>query len=129
MKTKRGPRMKPCGTPQEIFPKPDSLFSVSTKNIPSQRWDLNHWILYCVNLIALRFCNETLWFIVSNAFWRLVSIIPVSKPSSNHFNILSVKCANHGFVEWFGLNPDWKLYKILFCEKNLFAWSWPSGKN
>ena len=57
-------------------------------------------------------------------FWRSISIIPVSKPSSNSLNILSVKCAKHRFVEWFGLNPDWKLYKISFSERNLFVWLW-----
>ena len=52
-----------------------------------------------------------------NAFWISISIIPVSKPSSNPFNILCGKCDKHRFAEWFGLNPDWKLYKILFSEK------------
>ena len=61
---------------------------------------------------------------VPNAFWRLVIIIPASKPSSNPFNIFSDKCAKHRFVEWFGLNLDWQSYKTLFSERNIFVWSW-----
>ena len=44
--------------------------------------------------------------------------------STNLLNILSIKCAKHWFLEWFGLNPDWKSCKILIPERNLFAWSW-----
>ena len=89
--------MEPWGTPQEIFPKSDSLFSVSTESIWSQREDLNHWLLCSENLITLRFGNKTSWFIVSNASWRSISIIRVTKLSSNSYNILPVKCAKHMF--------------------------------
>ena len=92
----------------EISPEPESLFPVSTKNIRSQRLDFNHRKLFSENffLIVLSFCNKTSWFIVSNAFWRSTIIIPVNKPSSTPFNILSVKFDKHRFAEWFGLNPD-----------------------
>ena len=44
--------MDPCGTPQEIFPK-------SERNILSERYDLNHFIVLLQNLIALGFVTES----------------------------------------------------------------------
>ena len=77
-----------------------------------------------IQIVSFQFLQQNLWFIMSNAFWRSISIIPFRKPSSTFFKILPVKSAKHRFVEWFGLNSDWKLYKILFSEINLFVWSW-----
>ena len=54
----RGPKMDPCGTPQEISPKSESLFSMFTRNILSERYDLNHFIVLSENLIALSFCQK-----------------------------------------------------------------------
>ena len=56
-----------------------------------------------------------------NTFWRSVSIISVSKLSSNCFNILPVKSSKHRFFGWYGLYPDWKLCKILFSETNVLV--------
>ena len=53
-----------------------------------------------------------------------IIIIPVSTFSANPFNILSIKCDKQRFAEWFGLNPDWSLYKLSFSERNLCNWSW-----
>ena len=47
-----------CGTPEEIFPKSESLLSIFTRNILSERYDLNHVIVLSENLIALSFCNK-----------------------------------------------------------------------
>ena len=33
IKNKRGPKIDPCGTPQKIFPKSESLLSILIKNI------------------------------------------------------------------------------------------------
>ena len=99
--------MDPCGTPQEISPKSESLFSIFTRNILSERYDLNHFIVLSENLIALSFCNKISWSIVSNAFCRSINIIPVNKPSSNPFKTLSVKKDKHRFVEWLPRKPDW----------------------
>ena len=58
IRNNRVPKMDPCGTPQEIFPKSESLFSIFTRNILSERYDLNHFIVLSENLIALSFCNK-----------------------------------------------------------------------
>ena len=50
--------MDPCGTPQEISPKSESLFSIFARNILSERYDLNHFIVLSESLIALSFCNK-----------------------------------------------------------------------
>ena len=42
-----------------------------------------------------------------HAFCRSIKIIPVSKPSSKPFRILSVKKDKHRLVEWLVMNPDW----------------------
>ena len=99
--------MDPCGTPQEISPKSKSLFSIFTRNVLSERYDLNHFIVISENLIALSFCNKFSWSIVSNAFFRSVNIIPVNKLSSNSFKTLSVKKDKHRFLEWLPWKPDW----------------------
>ena len=62
--------MDPCGTPQEIFLKSESLF---TRNNLSERYDLNHFIVLPENIIALSFCNKISWFIVPNAFYRSIN--------------------------------------------------------
>ena len=51
--------MDPCGTLQEISLKSESLLSIFTRNILSERYDLNHFIVLLENLIALSFCNKT----------------------------------------------------------------------
>ena len=71
--------MDPCGTPQEISPKSESFF---TRNILSERYDLNHFMVLSENLIGLSFCNKISWSVVSNAFCRSINI-SVNKPSSN----------------------------------------------
>ena len=62
-----GPKMDPCGTLQDIFPKSDSLFSIFARNILGKRYDLNHLTVPSENLIALICCNKILWSIVSKA--------------------------------------------------------------
>ena len=116
--------MDPCGTSQEISPKLQNLFSIFTRNILSERYDLNHFIVLSENLIALSFCNKISWSIVSNAFCRSINIIPVKKPLSSHFKSLSVKKDKHRFVEWLPQKTDWYLYNISSSDKKAFAWSW-----
>ena len=50
--------MTPCGTPQEISSKSESLFSIFKRNIFSERYDSNHFIVLSENLIALNFYNK-----------------------------------------------------------------------
>ena len=116
--------MDPCGTSQEISPKLQNLFSIFTRNILSERYDLNHFTVLSENLIALSFCNKISWSIVSNAFCRSINIIPVKKPLSSHFKSLSVKKDKHRFVEWLPQKTDWYLYNISSSDKKAFAWSW-----
>ena len=40
------------------------------------------------------------WLIVSNAFWRSIRIIPVTKPSSKPFKILSFKKERHAKLDF-----------------------------
>ena len=49
---------------------------------------------------------------VSNAFSRSISIIPVKRPLSNPFKILSFKLERHKSVECFVLKRDRYLYKM-----------------
>ena len=95
IRNNRGPKMDLCDTPQEMFPKPESLFSIFKRKVLSERYDLNHFIVLFENLITLTFCNKTSWSIVSNVFCRSINIIPVNKPSLNSFKTLSVKKDNY----------------------------------
>ena len=54
---------------------------------------------------------------VSNAFYKSISIIPVKSPESKPVGILSVRYERHVSVEWFLRNPDWYLYRILLSVK------------
>ena len=40
-----GPKMDPCGTLQEIFPTSECLFSIFTRNILSENYDFNHFLV------------------------------------------------------------------------------------
>ena len=59
IRNNRGPKMDLCDTPQEMFPKPESFFSIFKRKVLSERYDLNHFIVLFENLITLTFCNKT----------------------------------------------------------------------
>ena len=50
--------MEPCVTPQETFPKSESLVSIFTRNILSKRYDLSNYRVLSENLIGLSLCNK-----------------------------------------------------------------------
>ena len=59
IRNNRGPKIDSCGTPEEIFPKSESLFSVFTRNNLSEKYDLNLFIVLSENLIALSFWTKS----------------------------------------------------------------------
>ena len=100
IKNINGPETEPCGTQHDIFLKSESWFSISMKNIRSQRYDQNHLIHWSKKPIASRFFIKISLFIVSKAFCRSIKIIPVSsKSSSKPFRTLSVKKDRHSLVK------------------------------
>ena len=82
------PRIDPWGTPHEIFEMLEYLFSMLTKNARSGKYEWNQFTVSSQKPIAFNFSKSILWSIVSNAFWRSISIIPVKRPLSKPFKIL-----------------------------------------
>ena len=119
----KGPRIEPWGTPHNIRPLSESWFSMLIKNIPSETYDWNYVMHLSEKPMALSFLKRISWLYVSNAFWRSVNIIPLNRPSSKPFRILSVKNERHRLVKWLVLNLDWQSYSKLFPWRNAFACS------
>ena len=74
---------------------------------------LNGWV-FVSELSGCGFesrCSDLLWSILSNAFWRSISIIQVKRPLPKPFKTLSFKYKRHKSVECFLLKPDWYWYK------------------
>ena len=67
------------------------LFLMLTWNLLLERYDPNHVIDWEENPIEDIFFNKMLWFMVSNAFCKSISIIPVKRPESKPVRILSVR--------------------------------------
>ena len=109
MRDSNGPRMDPCGTPHVILDGSEQQFSKFTLNnrLEIERYDLNQPMVWFEKPIALNFFNSISWSIVSKAFWKSTSIMPVVNPLSKPFKILSCKKGSHESVEWFFRNPDW----------------------
>ena len=104
----------PRGTPHEIFEMLTYLFSVFNKNARSVRYEWNQLSVSSLKPTVFNFYNSILWLILSNSFWRSISIIPVRRPSKP-FKILTFKYVRHKSVECFVLKLDWRLYKMSYC--------------
>ena len=65
-----------------------------------------------------------LWSIVSNAFCKSIRTIPVRRPESKPFVILSWRYDKQVSVEWNFLKPDWYLYRTLLSDRKFIVWSW-----
>ena len=52
--------MVPCGSPQDVFPKLESFFSNFARSIPSEAYNLNHFIVLSDSPIALDFFADQL---------------------------------------------------------------------
>ena len=52
--------MVPCGNLQDVFPKSESFFSNFTRSIPSETYNLNHFIVLSDSPIALDFFADQL---------------------------------------------------------------------
>ena len=113
----KGPRIDPWGTPHKIFEMLECLFSMLTKNARSVKYEWNQFTVSLQKPIALNFSISILWSIASNPIWRSISIIPVKRPLSKPFKILSFKYERHKSVDYFVLKPDWYLYKMLYWAK------------
>ena len=62
-----------------------------------------------------------LWSIVSNAFCKSIRTIPVRRPESKPFVILSCRYDKQVSVEWNFLKPDWYLYRTLLSDRKLIV--------
>ena len=115
--------------PVRNLSKVKSLFSIFVRNIFSERYDLNHFMVLSENVTTLSFCNKISWSIVSNAFCRSINIIPVDKSSSNPFKTLSVKKDKQ--ICWMITSKTWFIVIIylhpikrhLFGHELPFQWS------
>ena len=106
----KGPRIEPWDIPHEIFEMLEYLFSMLAKNVRLVRYEWNQFTVSSQKPIAFNFSNSILWSIVSYAFWRSISIVPVKRPLSKPFKILTFKYERHKSVECFVLKSDWYLY-------------------
>ena len=106
----KGPRIDSWGTPHEIFEMLEYLFLILTKNARS----VKQLTVSSQKPIAFNFSISTLWLIVSNAFWRSISIIAVTRPLPNSFKIMSFKYERHKSVQCFVLKSDWHFYNMLY---------------
>ena len=61
--------MVPCGNLQDVFPKSESFFSNFTRSIPSETYNLNHFIVLSDSPIALDFfADQLIQFQVTTLF-------------------------------------------------------------
>ena len=80
-----------------------------TLNFLYDRYDLNQRMTFLENPKNSILLIRISWLIVSNAFWRSMSIIPVWRPDSKPVAILLFRYERHESVEKCFLNPDWNL--------------------
>ena len=123
-KNRRGSKIDPWGTTQEILDKSEKWMFMLTVYARFDKCNLNHATVFSEKPIVCNLPRRISWFIVSKDFWRSISIIPVKIPLSKPFSILSLRKERQRSVEWFFLNSDWSLYKILFWSKKLSTWSY-----
>ena len=65
-----------------------------------------------------------LWSIVSNVFCKSKSTVPVRRPESKPFVILSWKYDKKLSFEWNFQKTDWNLYRTLLSDRKFIVWSW-----
>ena len=78
-------------------------------NFLFDRYDLNQRMTSLENSQNFILLIRISWLIVSNAFWRSMSIIPVWRPNSKAVVILSFRIERHESAEKYFLNLDWNL--------------------
>ena len=83
--------MNPCGTPYRKLAEVENLSWTFTWNFLLDKYDLYQTITSRENPNNGIFRSNILWFIVTNAFWRSIKIIPVRRPESKPLDILPVK--------------------------------------
>ena len=93
------------------FSKSEKWLFTLTLNARSDKYNLNHATVYSKKnqkkTIACNLPGRISWFIVSKAFWRSITIIPVKSPlSESPFSILSSRKERQMLVEWFLLNSS-----------------------
>ena len=90
-RNKKGPKIDPCGTPYSILALLEYLFLIFTQKHQLEKFSWNHIIEWFENPREAIFLRRLSWLIVSNAFWKLMRIIPVSRPESKPDDVLSVR--------------------------------------
>ena len=101
-----GPSIDPWGTPHVRFPGFEFLFSTLTTNVRFSRYDLYHAMADLLKPKHDILLKKISWLIVSNAFCKSISIIPVSIPFSIPLKILLFNKDRQESVECFVRKPD-----------------------
>ena len=74
--------MDPCGTPHNSFPGSENILFKFTLNFLFDKYDLNNNVTLLEKPKQSILLISKSWLIVSNAFWRSISIKPVWRPDS-----------------------------------------------
>ena len=90
-RNKKGPKIDPCGTPYSILALLEYLFLIFTQKHQLEKFSWNHIIEWFENPREAIFLRRLSWLIVSDAFCKLMRIIPVSRPESKPDDVLSVR--------------------------------------
>ena len=118
-------KIDPCWTRHKSYPGSEKDSFKFTLNFLYDKYDLNQRMTSLENpknsILLIRISRL---IVLSNAFWRSMSIIPVWRPHSKPVAILLSGYERHKSVEKCFLNPDWNLSSILFPSRDACVWSW-----
>ena len=90
-RNKKGPKIDAPGTPYSILALLGYLFLIFTQKHVLEKFRWNHIIEWFENPREAIFFRRMAWLIVSNAFCKLMRIIPFSRPESKPDDNLSVR--------------------------------------
>ena len=90
-RNKKGPKIDAPGTPYSVLALLGYLFLIFTQKHVLEKFSWNHIIEWFENPREAIFFRRMAWLIVSNAFCKLMRIIPFSRPESKPDDNLSVR--------------------------------------
>ena len=106
MRKTRVPTIDPCGPPLDTHAGWENAFLRLTKNVLFMRSVRNQFTECLEQPIAYNFCCRMSSSVVSKAFCKSVKIMPVIKPWSKPFRILSFKNDKQKSVDRLLRKPD-----------------------
>ena len=98
-------------------------FSILIINFLYERY-VYHLIFSSIKPRKDIFLIKMLWSIVPSAFCKSIRTIPVKRPESKPFVILSWRYDKQVSVEWNFLKPDRYLCRTLLSYRKFIIWSW-----